>query len=267
MTLEHITLLAIIQGLTEFLPISSSAHLNLVHLLTTLPDEGVLIDVAIHVGSLCAVMVYFHRDVAELFMGVFDLARGKLSPRARLALFLAGASAPICLAGFIALKLGLADTVRTLSVIAWANVIFALLLYYADRAGSLERRVGNMNWRDAILIGLSQIFAILPGASRSGVTITMARRLGYERTEAARFSMLLAIPTLFATGLGAAMELGGNDMADIGPDIAISIVLSFLAALLSISAMMALLRRTNLKVFVFYRLALGAVLLYMLYFG
>ncbi|MEG9884346.1 MAG: undecaprenyl-diphosphate phosphatase [Hyphomicrobiales bacterium] len=267
MTLKHITLLAIIQGLTEFLPISSSAHLNLVHLLTTLPDEGVFIDVAIHIGSLCAVVVYFRHDVVELFMGGFDLARGKPSPRARRALFLAGASVPICVIGFIALKLGVVDTVRTLSVIAWANVIFAILLYWADRIGSLERRVGGMNWRDAILVGLSQIFAILPGASRSGVTITMARWLGYERTEAARFSMLLAIPTLLATGLGTALELGNGAMVDLGLDAMLSIILSFVAALLSISAMMALLRRASLLVFVFYRLALGAVLLYMLYFG
>ncbi len=267
MTIEQVIILALIQGLTEFLPISSSAHLNLVHLLTVLPDEGPLIDVAIHVGSLLAVMIYFWRDVLELAMGLLDLVRGRLTARARLLLYLAAATVPIVVVGFLVMSSGLLDSVRTLAVIAWANLVFAVLLYIADRGGALDRRMKDMGWGDAILVGLSQIFSILPGASRSGVTMTMARWLGYERTEAARFSMLLSIPTILGAGLAIGVELARSGDVALQADAVLGAGLSFVAALASIAAMMALLRRTSMLVFVLYRVALGIVLLGVLYMG
>lgn len=267
MTLEQIILLALIQGITEFLPISSSAHLNLVHLLTPLPDQGAVMDVAVHVGSLAAVMIYFRHDVADLFMGLVDLARGRFTARARVLVLLAAATVPIFAAGLAMVKLELVDSVRTVAVIAWANLIFAVPLYLADRFCRLDRKMGDMSWRDAILVGLAQVFSVLPGASRSGVTMTMARFLGYQRTEAARFSMLLSIPTILGLGLATAVEVAGSGDAMLQADAVIGAFLSFAAALVSIAAMMALLRRTDMLAFVIYRVVLGVVLLAVLYAG
>ena len=262
---EHLLILAIVQGLTEFLPVSSSGHLNLVHLLTDLPDEGPVIDVAIHVGSLAAVMLYFWRDVRVLFRGAVDLVRARLTGPARLVLFLGLASIPLLIVGFILIKTGLVTRLRTLEVIAWTTVVFGVLLWFADRFGERRKDLETSTLGDALWIGLSQVFALVPGVSRSGITISMARLLGFERTEAARYSMLLAIPAILATGGGTMLTYAAEEALPPAGDIAISVVLSFAAAFVSIWFMMALLKRISLTPFVIYRLVLGLALMWVAY--
>jgi undecaprenyl-diphosphatase len=262
---DQLVILAIVQGLTEFLPVSSSGHLNLVHLLTDWEDQGPLIDVSVHVGSLLAVLIYFWRDVVMLLRGAWHAARGRFTPEAKILALLIVSSMPIFAIGFVVLKLGLLESMRTLEVIAWANLAFAFALLFGDRIGMTVRRVEHMSLFDAIAVGLAQVISVVPGASRAGVTITMARLLGYERREAARFSMLLSIPTIVGLGLATAYELHGSGDLVLQADAAIGAIMAAGAALLSIWAMMALLKRTSLLPFVIYRVVLGGLLLGLIY--
>lgn len=265
MPIEQLIALALIQGLTEFLPISSSGHLNLLHLLTAWEDQGPLMDVAVHVGSLFAVLLYFWRDVVDLLVGLFDLVRGKLSEKSRFLLYLIVATLPVIVFGFILLKSGIIHELRTLPVIAWANMIFAVVMLVADRAGALTREMKSTTLRDAMLIGAAQAIALIPGASRSGVTISMARYLGFGRIDAARLSMLLSIPTILGLGAATAYELYGTGDLALQSDALTAAGLSFVSAFISIWFMMALLKRMTLLPFVAYRLILGAALLGWIY--
>lgn len=264
MSLLHIALLSVIQGITEFLPISSSGHLILVPELTHADDQGLLIDVAVHVGTLGAVMLYFWRDLARIGVGVGQLARGKMTEAGRLALMLVVSTIPVLLVGLVA-KEFIGANLRSVEVIAWTTIGFAVLLYVADKTGITVKRVEHVGVRHAILIGLAQVLALVPGTSRSGITITAARVLGYERAEAARYSMLMSIPVIIGAGalLGADLVATGNWA--IGRDAIAAIALSFLAALVSIAVLMRWLRRSDFAPFVIYRIGLGAVLLFIVY--
>jgi len=264
-TSDQLVVLAIIQGLTEFLPVSSSGHLNLLHLLTSYPDEGPAIDVAIHVGSLVAVMAYFWRDMLFLLGGLRDLILVRPTGARRLILLLILASVPLVIVGFIMLKTGLVESVRSLEVIAWTTIIFALVLWMCDAIGPRGRYFSGIGVPDAVLVGLAQCLALIPGVSRSGITMSAGRALGFERTEAARFSMVLAIPAILATGAGTALELKDGQAAIIGGDALAAAGLSAVAAFISIWFMMALLRRTTMMPFVVYRLVLGIILLWAVY--
>jgi len=265
MPIEQLLTLAIVQGLTEFLPVSSSGHLNLVHLLTRWEDQGPLMDVAVHVGSLVAVLVYFWRDVLALLAGLGNLLRGKLTPEARLLLLLILATLPLLNIGYLVVKSGLLTDLRTLAVIAWANLGFAVLLWAADTVGLTIRRIDHTSVFDAIMIGIAQVFSIIPGASRAGVTMTMARFLGFERPDAARLSMLLSIPAILALGLATGLEVYSSGNLALQEGAIIAGGLSCITALLSIWLMMALMRRTTMFIFVAYRFVLGALLLAVVY--
>jgi len=265
MPIEQIVALALVQGITEFLPISSSGHLNLVHLLTEWQDQGPLFDVAVHVGTLFAVVLYLWRDMLRLLRGLGNLLRGRATEEARILLLLVLASLPVFAAGFVLLKSGMVSSLRTIEVIAWANLIFAFVLWAADSFGLTIRRLEHTTTSDALLIGLTQVIALVPGVSRAGVTMTMARMLGYERLEAARFSLLLSIPTIAGLGAATLYEIAETGDVALQADIALAAFLSFAAAIVSIWFMMALLRRTSMTVFVVYRIALGFVLLAIVY--
>lgn len=265
MPIEQILTLAIIQGLTEFLPVSSSGHLNLVHLLTRWEDQGPLMDVAVHVGSLVAVMVYFWRDLLLLLGGLGNLLRGNMTSEARLLLNLCVATVPVLAVGFVVVEMGLLSDLRTLVVIAWANLGFAVILWMADSVGMTMRRIDHTSFSDAVLIGIAQVFSIIPGASRAGVTMTMARFLGYERPDAARLSMLLSIPTIMALGGATGYKLFSSGDLALQEGALLAGGLSCVTALLSIWVMMALMRRTTMFVFVAYRFALGLALLGVVY--
>jgi undecaprenyl-diphosphatase len=266
MPFEQLLILAIVQGLTEFWPVSSSAHLIIVpSFVTDWADQGPLIDVAMHVGSLFAVIIYFHREVRALLRGALALLSGRRSAEARILVYLIAASIPLLVIGFALLKSGYYDSLRSLEVIAWANVIFALLLLVIDELFPKDRHIGHLRLPGVMFIGLAQVLALIPGASRAGVTMTAGRYLGMERPEAARFAMLLAIPSILGLGAGSALELYQTGGASSLTDGAVAAALSFVAALIAIWFMMALLKRMSMLPFVVYRLALGAFLFVIVY--
>ena len=262
MPLIQLIVLAIVQGLTEFLPISSSAHLILAPLLVEgWADQGPLIDVAAHVGSLFAVMLYFRRDTGALVQGAVHAATGRASGERKLFLMIAAATLPVLAAGGFLVATGLDNAMRGPRVIAAASIGFGVLLWLADRAPTRDQDLSQLSWREALLIGLAQTFAVVPGASRSGVTMTAARWLGWSRPEAARFSMLLAMPTIAAFGLFAALKLVTDGAAGDLAAAAIVAALSFLAAFAAIAVFMRLTRSVSFTPFVAYRILLGGALL------
>ncbi len=266
MPLLQILVLAIVQGATEFLPVSSSGHLILVPRLTGWPDQGLAIDVAAHVGTLLAVLIYFWRDVGRLLLGFARLARGRVDDGGRLALYLLAATVPALAIGLL-VDHYLGDALRSPEVVAWALIGFGGVLYLSDRIGMTIRSIGHMTLAHALIIGLAQTLAFIPGTSRSGITMTAARILGYERAEAARFSFLLSIPAISAAGLWKGREVfAGGDPAMIEAAVWMA-GLSAIAGVLAIAFLMAWLRRATFTPFVAYRIALGSVLLWMIYSG
>lgn len=261
MALLHLAILALVQGVTEFLPISSSAHLILVPALTDWPDQGPVIDIAVHVGTLFAVILYFRRDVAAMTLGLGDLVRGKRDGGAKLAFLIVIANLPIIIAGYSLVHFDLTDNLRSVKLIAWATLGFGVVLYVTDRLGSKSKSMDSIGVRDALAIGFAQILALVPGTSRSGVTMSAARALGYQRPDAARFSMLLSIPTILAAGTLASIELIETGNPNLGADALLAAVLAFAAALGSISLLMRWLQQSGFMPFVIYRLLLGAGLL------
>ena len=265
MPLWYLLILAVVQGITEFLPVSSSAHLILVPELTGLPDQGTFLDVAVHIGTLGAVILYFRQDVARAAYGTLSLLRGGRGADERLALNLAIATIPIVLAG-LAVKLLLgAEALRSLAVIGWATLIFGVALWLFDRYGPATRTEADWSPRHAFVFGLWQAAALIPGASRSGTTITGARMLGYDRSEAARLAMLMSIPTILASGTILVGDVVAEANWPLMRDAAIGAAFSFVAALAALHVMMRLLRSVSFTPYVIYRLALGAVLLWWAY--
>ncbi len=265
MSIEQLILLAIIQGITEFLPISSSAHLILLPQLMDLPDQGPLIDVAVHVGSLGAVLLYFRGDVAALFRGIAHLAQGHQSSETKLLINLIIATPPVLFMGLALYVSGMINELRSAEVIAWMTIMFGVILYLADRWGKEKKTLEKLKMNHALAIGVAQCVSLIPGTSRSGITMTMARSLGYTRTESARFSMLLALPTIAAFGLYTAFEIYESGSSILQQDALFVMVLSFASAYAAIAFFMRLLQRMSLLPFVIYRLVLGFALLGYIY--
>lgn len=266
MALHHILVLALIQGLTEFLPISSSGHLVVTGQVLGWPDQGLAIDVAVHVGSLVAVLLYFWRDVWQILAGIGRLLTGRGGPPARLVVNILVASLPVLAAGYFG-KDYIAAYFRDVELIAWATIGFGLLLWLSDWIGMTIRRIEHIGWASALAIGVMQIFALIPGASRAGVTMTAGRVIGMERSEAARFSMLLSIPTILGAGTLLGWDVYQAGDLRLGADMALAAGLSFVAAFIAIVAMMAWLKRSGFAPFVIYRLLLGGGLLWWVYGG
>ncbi|MDU8910146.1 undecaprenyl-diphosphate phosphatase [Aestuariicoccus sp. MJ-SS9] len=266
MTLTHLLILALIQGITEFLPVSSSGHLILLPKLTGLQDQGQALDVAVHVGTLAAVVLYFRADVAVAAKGSLRLLRGRVDTQgAFLALCLLIATVPVIVFG-LALKLtGLDEALRSTAVIGWTMLIFGIVLYWADQKGAQEKTADGWSLRDALIMGLWQAVALIPGTSRSGITITAARQLGYARHDAARLAMLMSIPTILASGVLLGAEVVATADAAAARDGAIAAVFAFLAALAALTLMMRLLRSVSFTPYVIYRIVLGLILLTIAY--
>lgn len=266
MTLFQLLLVAIIQGLTEFLPVSSSGHLILLPALTGGPDQGLAIDVAVHVGTLLAVIAYFRTEVIEATVGLGRLLRGKADTHgARTALLLILATIPVVIAGLAIKLLGVDEMMRSVAVIGWSMLIFGLVLYWADRTGSKELETRNWNLKDALWMGAAQAIALVPGTSRSGITITAARKLGYDRTSAATLSMLMSIPTILASGALLSLDLIGQANWQLARDASVAAAYAFVAALLALALMMRLLRSISFTPYVIYRIVLGTALLFYAY--
>jgi undecaprenyl-diphosphatase len=268
MTLLNLLLVALIQGITEFLPISSSGHLILLPNLTGLADQGLVIDVAVHVGTLGAVILYFRRDVALGLSGIPRLLTGRIdTPGAKLAFLLAVATVPVLVAGLLLHLSGLTEALRSVTVIGWTMLVFGLVLYWADQRGASAKRDGDWTLRDAIAMGLWQAVALIPGTSRSGITITAGRLLGYDRESAARLAMLMSIPTILASGALLAVDVIATADAEAARDGAIAAAMAFVAAFGALALMMRLLRRVSFTPYVIYRVILGIVLLWLGYSG
>ncbi len=266
MTTFNLLLIALIQGITEFLPISSSGHLILLPSLTGLDDQGQIIDVAAHLGTLCAVILYFWPDVRLALFGTFRLLRGKIDTQgAFLALCLLIATIPVILFGLFLKFTGLSEAIRGIAIIGWTMIIFGVLLYWADQTGPIEKTAEKWTLKDALQMGVWQAIALIPGTSRSGITITAARMLGYTRTDAARLSMLMSIPTIIASGALLSLDVIGTADAGALRDIGIVVAMSFAAALAALTLMMRLLRAVSYTPYVIYRLGLGTILLWIAY--
>lgn len=265
MELWHILVLAIIQGLTEFLPISSSAHLILPSQLLGWPDQGLAFDVAVHVGTLAAVVWYFRKDVYRLASAwIVDTSRGRVGEDSGLAWAVIAATIPAGLAGVL-----LGDVIETELrsglVIAVTTIGFGLVLWWSDAVGRRARGLPGLTMKDAVIIGLAQALALIPGTSRSGITITAALFLGFGREAAAKFSFLLSIPLIAAAGLLKTLELVElGDAADWN-SILLGAGMSFVSAVICIHLFLKFLERLGLLPYVIYRLLLGAVLLFVLW--
>jgi len=274
MSLLQLTIIALIQGLTEWLPISSSGHVLLAANYFTLEGrDELLINAVSNLGTLAAMLIYFRKDVAAATLGGFELIgagfrKTPLSRGAKLALCIIVAT-PIALVAAIAHEVFVPESIqnhlRSIWTVAGATIGFGLLLWWADVAGGKDRTEADMTIGHAVMIGATQaIAALIPGTSRSGITMTAARMLGYERTEAARFSMLIGAPILAAAGLYGALGLLDADAAGgvvTLQDGMIVAALAFVSGIASIHALMTLLKRMTFLPFVIYRLLLGVGLL------
>ena len=265
MTFFEIVILAIIQGITEFLPISSSAHLILPEALLGWDSQGLAFDVAVHVGSLLAVIIYFREDIIAMMIDWFKFGFGNnQTSNSKLAWFVVLATLPAIIIGFT-FKSFIEVYARSGAVIAFTTIVFGLLLWYADVKATSVRVVQQMTWRHSLLIGLSQAIALIPGTSRSGITMTTGLLLGYDRESSARFSFLLSIPVILGAGLLATLDLVAEPNAVDWSALAYGALFSFVSAYICISLFLTWINRIGMFPFVIYRLLLGAVLIFFIY--
>ena len=263
----QISFLSLLQGLTEFLPISSSGHLILPSELFGWQDQGLIFDVAVHVGSLIAVVLYFYVQLLELLIVfVRSLIKREQTEASKLAWLLILATIPVGIAGFI-----LNDVVelysRSMLVIAISSIFFSLLLYFSDKPKPVTLAVHELTWKAGLLIGIAQLFALIPGTSRSGITMTAALYCNLSRDAAARFSFLLAVPVITASGLLKSVELYTADTS--GSQWLMLLYAASLAALVAFACIhffLKLIERIGFLPFVIYRLCLGGLLLVIYFF-
>jgi undecaprenyl-diphosphatase len=258
MTLTYLFILSLVQGLTEFLPVSSSAHLALTPLFMKEADQGILIDVALHVGTLCAILVYYWRDVWAIG---WDVLRWKPTFNRNLGIYIALATIPALAFGLL-IHVLLPDGIRSVTVITATTLIFGGLMGFADLKFPQVKEVKDITLKQALLIGLAQAVALIPGTSRSGITMTTARFLGFKRVDAARFSFLLGIPAMVAAGAMSFLEIFKSDNPGLLHESVIAVGLAFVAGLCAIHFMMKWLKKFGLMPFVVYRILLGTFLLF-----
>ena len=260
----HILFLSVLQGLTEFLPVSSSGHLILFSKFTTFPDQGMALDIAVHVGSIFAVMIYFRKIIWQVVKGTL---KSYFIPNfnnfgSRVFWLMVIGTLPVVFVGLMFRKYGIEFRDEDGSkVIGWTILGFGLLLFVADKIGWTIRKVEHLGVIDALLIGCAQCSSLIPGTSRSGVTMTMARFLGMERSEAAKFSMLLSIPAIVGAATLVGYELYAEGQIVQLLQAADGVIYSFIASILAIDIMMWWLKKSTFLPFVIYRVALGTILL------
>ena len=248
----QVILLAFIQGISEFIPVSSSAHLVLISSISQFDYGSLELDISLHLGSLLAIIVYFWRDL----MGIFN--------NKKLISLIFFGSVPLILIGYIFHSYEIIYIFRNLKIIAWTTLLFGILLYYADKRPELKKINKNLNLINILIIGLFQVLALIPGVSRSGIVITASRIYNFERVEAAKISFFLSIPALSgASFLGIKNVLDVN--LEISPILIISMFLSFVFSFLTIKFLLLYLKSFSLKIFVYYRLILSILLFLVAY--
>jgi len=249
----EIFILSIVQGITEFLPISSSSHLILISEYLNFENQSLSIDVSLHIGSFIAVLSYFYKDIINFYENKILFLKILIS------------SLPVMLVGFLMIKFNYIDKIRNIETIAWTTIIFGILLFISDKF-KLEKNIKeNLSYKSVVFIGLLQILSLIPGVSRSGIAITAARFLNFKRVDAAKISFLLSIPILAAVSF-----YGFKNILLSGDPIftkfnLISISLSFFISLLTIKFLLSFINKFNLNFFVYYRVFLGACLLLLAY--
>ncbi len=261
----QIVILAILQGLTEFLPISSSAHLVLLPSLLSWPEHGLVFDVAVHFGSLLAVVYYFRHEVWRMICAwIRSLAGGEADQDSLLAWWVIIGTLPVVAIGFT-FQHSIESVLRAPWIIAAASIVFGLLLWLADRGAIRQRDEYSLTLKDVLIIGCSQVLALIPGTSRSGITITLGLFLGLSRKASARFSFLLAMPVIFASGVLQSVRMF-TEVSPIGwGELALGILLSAISAGLCIHYFLRLVERIGMLPFVLYRVLLGGLILLLLY--
>ena len=249
----EIFLLSLVQGITEFLPISSSSHLIILSKYSNFEVQSLGIDISLHIGSFLAVITYFHKDIINFFQNK------------KLFLKILIASIPVMVFGFILIQTNFIERLRNIEVVGWTTLVFGILLYISDRF-KLERNIStNFNLRSAIFIGFFQILSLVPGVSRSGISITAARFLNFKRFDAAKISFLLSIPTLGAVSIFGLKNLFTNEDVNISLFNLISIFLSYVFSLITINYFLKYIKSFSLNIFVIYRVLLGVILLSITY--
>ena len=249
----EIFLLSLIQGLTEFIPVSSSSHLLVLSKYINFENQGLSIDVSLHIGSFLAVIVYFRKDLINFF------------DKRDIFYKIIFASLPVILVGFFFVQTNLIYKLRNIEVIGWTTIIFGILLFFSDRLKlnkSIER---NLNYKDAFLIGLFQILSLIPGVSRSGITISAGRILNYSRYDSSKISFLLSIPTLGAVSIFGLKNIIFSDTIFFSFLNLTAIFLSFFFSFLTIKYFLKYVKKFSLSVFVIYRLLIGAILPFIVY--
>ncbi|GGK06759.1 undecaprenyl-diphosphate phosphatase [Pseudomonas matsuisoli] len=258
----QLVVLSIIQGITEFLPVSSSAHLILPSQLLGWDDQGQAFDVAVHIGTLLAVVYAFRHEVRAVVSGwTRSVVRREPNAEARLGWLIILATIPACIVGLV-FEHQIEQYTRSMLVIACTTILFGVVLWYADEKGRRILPMESMTWRQGLLIGLAQALALIPGTSRSGITMTAALLLGFNRQDAARFSFLLSIPLILAAGGLKTIDLIATGADAHWSDMLWGIVLSFVSAFLCIKLFLSALDKIGMLPFVIYRLLLGAFLLF-----
>ena len=264
MPILTLILLAIVQGITEFLPISSSGHLELVHEVIGETPDDFLFDIAVHVGTLLAVIVYFWRDVWGMIQGGMCFILRRPHEKKSLSIHILLASIPVIIVGFLIYTF-IPEFFRSLSVIAWTTLIFGILLGWVDKVSTQKRTIENMGWKDALFIGFAQCLSLIPGTSRSGITMTAARFLGISRTQSARFSLLLGTVAISGAGTLGSLDLMDAENVHLTLDVVFAAILSFVAAIIAVTLMMRWLKQSSFMPFVIYRVILGIILLGIVY--
>ena len=266
MPIFHIFIISILQGITEFLPISSSGHLLLFHSIIQQSDSlaaeqiNLLLDIAVHVGTLFAVVGYFWKDIWRMTLGCFPLMAGRWDhPDAKLNIHILISSIPVIIAG-LALHAWDPLWLRETWIVATTTIVFGALLWLSDTQEQAQRSHETMTLKEALLIGLAQCLALIPGTSRSGVTMTASRFLGFSRTQAARYSLLLSTIAISGAGTIGAMDVAAIMTPELAKTILVAIVLSCLSAVIAIALMMKWLQKQSFKIFAIYRFILGGAL-------
>jgi len=249
----EIIVLSLIQGITEFLPISSSSHLIIASEYLEFNNKNLEIDVSLHIGSFLAVIVFFRKDI-------FNFVQNK-----DLFLKILIGSLPVMIAGYLLVKFNFIDQIRNIKVIGWTTLIFGVLLYLSDRSGIKKTINSNFTLTSAILIGFLQILSLVPGVSRSGIAITGARALKFNRYDSAKISFLLSIPTLAAVSIFGLKNLVKSENFNFSFLIMISIIFSFLFSFITIKYFLKYIKTFSLNIFVIYRVFLGIGLLVLAY--
>ena len=249
----EILFLSLVQGITEFLPISSSSHLILISEFLDFKNQNLSIDISLHIGSFIAVLFYFYKDILNFFDNKILFFKILIS------------SIPLMIIGFFLVETGFVEKIRNLKVIAWSTVIFGVLLFISDKF-KLEKNIEkNFTMKSAIFIGLFQILSLIPGVSRSGIAITASRLLSFKRVDATKISFLLSIPILGAVSIFGLKNLIFSENSYFTASNLSAIFFSFFASLITIKYFFIYIKKFNLNIFVYYRILLGLILLSIAY--